>query len=568
MIKLNDLTVENFRSIIGSPPLTLAFGDFTVITGPNNSGKSNALRALDLFFNGIVDGSEFSIERDYPKFNLGNRANTKITVTLTFTPSQDVRLERAVAALEKESGIKRLAPNQIRLRLSYTRGDAEILQFFGQAGARSAKEELVKEVLASVRATARFKYLPVGRDIAQTIKNELTTELVETIFSAWGHAQRAKLRLKIDASIQELIKNSQSLLKTSGTTITDSISGVFSEIKRMELKLPFDNLESMLGSLNPAVSDSYETDLNSKGAGIQTSSLLFLLKYIADNRPQRHNNRVTYIWGIEEPESYLHPSRQRRLCQVLQGFSKEVQTIITTHSPHFVPRKSTDSVYVLEKSATTPYSTLVAGKDYEHARNLLGASLVDTLYLFPINLVVEGPSDEILFRGVLERLYSEKRIPIDPTDVKFFPGGNADGACHLFEAFKSFGEPIEVFLGLVLDGDDAGRKAFTGLQRRYSSKESTLSANYDYFQLPSTSEFLASDRVKLELQKAYPGKVTLTTNTSKEITGFEIHDGHKRKIAQEIVSRSKVDDLGEFEKLFKLLGVAIEKGKLKAAGSS
>jgi len=67
----------------------------------------------------------------------------------------------------------------------------------------------------------------------------------------------------------------------------------------------------MLPSLIPSLQDKYITGLKGKGAGIQTSTLLFLLKYLAEHHPQRHNLRITYIWAIEEPESYLHPLRQR-----------------------------------------------------------------------------------------------------------------------------------------------------------------------------------------------------------------------------------------------------------------
>lgn len=92
----------------------------------------------------------------------------------------------------------------------------------------------------------------------------------------------------------------------------------------------------------PVVSDTAETGLKSKGAGIQTSSLLFLLKYLADNHPQRYNSRVTFIWAVEEPESFLHPTKQQAMANMLAGFSNEVQTIITTHCAHFVPRKKSE----------------------------------------------------------------------------------------------------------------------------------------------------------------------------------------------------------------------------------
>jgi len=338
--------------------------------------------------------------------------------------------------------------------------------------------------------------------------------------------------------------------KWGRTQITESIQEVFGEIKQLELRLPFDNLENMLPSLIPSIRDSYETPLNQKGAGIQTSTLLFLLKYLADHHPQRHHARVTYVWGIEEPESYLHPLRQKGVADILSQFSSQVQTIITTHSAHFVPRSSDTSVLIVDKDTTEPYSTQKIGGDYELARQTLGVTLLDSMYLYPYNIVVEGPSDEIMLSGAWEKLYEEGRVEINPLDIKFLPGGNANGACTLYESLMVFGDYDEVGITLVIDGDDPGNKALRGLIKR-SNEHLDLKSNQDYFQLDYTTEWLASSRVMEELASKYTGAIRMRTNTSDEITDFLIQDGHKKKIAREIINNSGLDDLQEFEKVIK-----------------
>lgn len=49
-MKIRDLSIRNFRSF-GDNPVTISFSDITSLVGANSSGKSNILRALDLFFN-------------------------------------------------------------------------------------------------------------------------------------------------------------------------------------------------------------------------------------------------------------------------------------------------------------------------------------------------------------------------------------------------------------------------------------------------------------------------------------------------------------------------------------
>lgn len=52
MPKIRHIEIKNFRSIRS---LSLDANDLTTLVGDNDSGKSNVLRALNLFFNGQTD---------------------------------------------------------------------------------------------------------------------------------------------------------------------------------------------------------------------------------------------------------------------------------------------------------------------------------------------------------------------------------------------------------------------------------------------------------------------------------------------------------------------------------
>jgi len=335
MIKLKSVEIENFRSIVGEA-LALDFDDLTVIVGPNNCGKSNILRALQLFFTGRVEGAPYTTDIDYPKSEaLSPKSQTKITVTIEYNPLKEVSIKKSLDELERESGQDRLDGNLVRLRLSYSKNGVDSWQFLGRKGARNIRKDLIHKVKDAVIQSKIFKYIPVGRDSLESITHEISSELIKTIFSGWSGA--VQKRKEINDAIESLIGKLSPELKSSSGSVTGSIRQVFSEIKNLELRLPFENLEEMLPSLMPMVSDTAETGLKSKGAGIQTSSLLFLLKYLADNHPQRYNARVTFIWAVEEPESFLHPTKQKAMSDMLVGFSKEVQTLITTHCSGLMP---------------------------------------------------------------------------------------------------------------------------------------------------------------------------------------------------------------------------------------
>jgi len=66
MPKIRQITIKNFRSII---ELTMDTTDLTVIVGDNDCGKSNVLRALNLFFNRQTNPeTPFNFSDDYNRF--------------------------------------------------------------------------------------------------------------------------------------------------------------------------------------------------------------------------------------------------------------------------------------------------------------------------------------------------------------------------------------------------------------------------------------------------------------------------------------------------------------------
>lgn len=525
----------------------MTFGHLTSIVGPNNSGKSNILRALNLFFTGKVEGAPYTTDLDYPKGGgLSKGDQTKITVTVSYDPKKEILISRALDELELASNQRRLDNELLTLRLSYSKHGVESWQFIGKLGVKNINRILIEKVRDAVRQSVAFKYIPVGRDSLESINREIGTELIRTIFSGWSGA--TKNRREINAAIDVLLQKLQPELESTSTSVTQSVREVFKEIRHLKLRLPFSNLEEMLPSLTAVISDTAETGVRSKGAGIQTSSLIFLLKFLADNHPQRHNSRVTFIWAIEEPESFLHPSKQREMANVMARFAQEVQTVITTHCPHFVVRdKVTNTTWVVDKHTDNPHSTYVAGDDYELARQTLGVSLLDSMTLFPLNIVVEGPSDEILLAGALNKL--AKNLDVISYDVKFFPAGNATSATYLFESLRAYNDGAAT-IRLIIDGDHAGKKALEGLLGRARRSGTTWKANTDYFLLPLDTENLCSEQVMRKLADEHSAQVDLVEDTNGCITKFSFHETHKKALAARAIELSKITDLADFKKIF------------------
>ena len=434
MIQIKEVEIENFRSIF-KEKIELEFGDLTSIVGPNNSGKSNILRALQLFFTGMVEGKQYSSAHDFPLCEeVSAKDSTKIIVTVKYEPTKEHLLHNALLELQNTTTQKMLDDDLVKLRLSYSKNGVESWGFIGKSGNKNIQKDVIYKVRDALRQAIEFRYIPVGRNSLENITHEISSELIKTIFSGFSGA--VKKRQDINTAINDLINKLSPSLSQSSLDVSQAVKQVFEEVQNVELHLPFSNLEEMIPNLSLVVSDTAKTGLQFKGAGIQTSTLLFLLKYLADKKPKHYNATQTSIWAIEEPESFLHPTKQKAISGLLKEFAKDVQTIITTHCAHFVPRdlERSSKVLVVDKLGDQFKSTQVVGTTYQEARQALGVSILDAMLLYPVNLIVEGISDEILIKGALSCLAQELGLNIN--DIKIFAANNALSATYLFETFS------------------------------------------------------------------------------------------------------------------------------------
>lgn len=76
------IKIKNFRSLAD---VSFNAKALTVFVGCNDEGKSNILRALDLFFNGTNGGYSFNWERDFSGYaKVARNKAPQIEISLTF----------------------------------------------------------------------------------------------------------------------------------------------------------------------------------------------------------------------------------------------------------------------------------------------------------------------------------------------------------------------------------------------------------------------------------------------------------------------------------------------------
>lgn len=115
------------------------------------------------------------------------------------------------------------------------------------------------------------------------------------------------------------------------------------------------------------VEDEYSSPVGKVGHGLQRSFILTMLQHLilAKSPPEEEREREedssykipSLIIGIEEPELYQHPNRQRHLSKVLSkladggipDIASRAQVIYSTHSPLFVNLKKFEQIRIFQK---------------------------------------------------------------------------------------------------------------------------------------------------------------------------------------------------------------------------
>lgn len=312
-LNITNIEIRNFRSVRN---LSLSPGKLAVLVGKNDSGKSNILRALNLFFNGqTMPEEDLNFEVDHNVFNNPNRRAKEISIKL------DIKIPEAYRATngdfvvwERRWRSEGLVYNEYsgRRRVAGPRGgtNVETIEIPRQSNAHA----LLRNI--------NFVYVPAIKDLGYF--SELRASIYDIIAEVADRAFR-------DSS-QEFEQSISHQLQDLTSHITASLGF------RSRLALPKD-LSHIFESLD-FLSEGQDISLNARGDGIKARHIPLILKFMADKKRSlqvRGAQPHTFIWGYEEPENNLELSSCVQLADQFWSFIGHgvSQIFLTTHSPVF-----------------------------------------------------------------------------------------------------------------------------------------------------------------------------------------------------------------------------------------
>ena len=342
-----EIQIHNFRSIHDA---TIGLQDVSLVAGANNSGKSNIIDAIRMFYGDL----KWTEERDAPK-KAG--ADSESWIEIEFKPTDD-ELTQLKDDYKSAGGTFRVrnyllagvgSDGKARAGYyAYVNGELSETLFYGAKNVGSVKVGKIVYIPAVSKVDEHTKLTGPSalRDLIATVM----TKVVATS-PAYGALTKAFGVFETDIKTQESTDGQS--LKNLETEISDEIAGWEASFTLgIQSVQPDEMLKSLI---KPQLFDQAhggEIDQLRFGAGFQRHLVFVLIKLAAkyasaDKRPasekKEFSPEMTWIL-FEEPEAFLHPSQEDVLYDSLIQLAVDpsTQVLLTTHSSRFVSRSMDD----------------------------------------------------------------------------------------------------------------------------------------------------------------------------------------------------------------------------------
>jgi hypothetical protein len=388
-------------------------------------------------------------------------------------------------------------------------------------GTRSTEGEDLIELVERIKKCVEFRYVPSLKDLQSDSFRETSEELKRRLLSIWAGGDR-KLVTEKRERFKAIRAEIEQLIQDSATGLSDSLHDHFPDVANIKLAMSSTELEDMIGTLDIFANDGHETLMKQKGSGIQGASIIHMLRILRETAPHGRHQKRLFLWNIEEPETFLHPTAQRRLADLLLKQSRNTQILITTHSPIFVQRQTPAANILFKREKTSGnYATqrikLPSEDSLRPIRESLGTSLADSLSLHELVVIVEGPSDATLFTKAFERLCQRGDLKLESNYCAFISGHGASQQATGYTILKSW-SPLSR-AAAIFDFDKEGRE--NGAKKI----KVKVTEGVDYFFLPHVTadvvlEDLYSRRIKDKAQT--DGAIVKIITTQTRPDGTEI----------------------------------------------
>lgn len=400
-MKIQSVGIKNFRSL---KDVEITFDSVTTLIGPNGTGKSTVLRALDWFFN-AGKGGELS-QRDCSFGATDQDIEVRVTFSdLTakdrealgkYAPSDAATFTawktHKVDGTEALSANSKSYPPFAEIRSKGSAADKKTAYNALRSGDESlglpawTNQDTAEESMTTWEATNTDKLVESPSDLQTNFFGFNSNGKMSGLFDfvlvtgdlrASEEAQDAKAsiigrilersvdRAAADEEIKKIVEDSRAAqqkiyaekFNDQLATIKEKLNGVVSSYSpnrsvhivptEVELKAPRTTFDVSV------LDGATETAVDGQGHGFQRTLLISALQVLAESTAA--DTEGVICLAIEEPELFQHPTQAQAFARVLRELAddpdKRMQVAYATHSPYFLEARHFDQIRRLARSA-------------------------------------------------------------------------------------------------------------------------------------------------------------------------------------------------------------------------
>lgn len=371
---IESIHVKNFRSIYDE---TLTCENLTALIGPNGTGKSSFLKAIDLFYN---SNANYSIDDFY---NKDIEKNIEITITFTNLTNEEKELYKKYFK-DKRLTVKKVMrwPKARGSQLYHgkhlqnpdfdsfrnAKGASELNRSYNELrdGKYSElpdlriKEERLKALenweeenpdkcslkedggqffgftevgKTNLEQYTRFVYVPAvhkASDEASESGKSVFTQIMDLVVRTALSQKKEFIELEktTQYNYKDLIEHEKGSLNDLKTEISD-VLGIYAPNSSVEIDWEPSSINLPVPKANiELIEDGHRSSVERCGHGLQRAFIMSMFEELAKIRSELSKiseeeteeseiNLPNFIICIEEPEIYQHPNRQRYLSNIL-----------------------------------------------------------------------------------------------------------------------------------------------------------------------------------------------------------------------------------------------------------
>ena len=364
-MRATQIQIHNFRSIID---ITINVRELSLLAGANNSGKSNIIDAIRIFYGDL----KWIDKIDSPKVPTTDKESW---IEIEFKPSTT-----ELSQLKEEYKTKE---DTFRVR-NYLHSETKDLDNKVRSGYYAYVDEKLSETLfygaknVGSGKVGKIVYIPAVSKIDEhtkfsgpsALRDLVATVLSKVMAGSQAYADLATAFTSFETGIKAEQTDDGKSVQQLEQEISDELApwetNFTLEIQNIQ---PDDLIKSLVKPLLVDQTHGGDIDQARFGAGFQRNLIYVLLKlaakYAASGKlktaaKKEFSPDMTWIL-FEEPEAFLHPSQEDILYESLLTLSEDEQTqiLLTTHSSRFVARSISNLTRLIrlrrDKAITTSY---------------------------------------------------------------------------------------------------------------------------------------------------------------------------------------------------------------------